>query len=420
MSSHAADGIRIRPITEAEVGRWGRAVSRGFHRAGVPDAEELRRMRHFPGRALAAFDGEAIVGTLRSMPYELTLPGGALLPVSAVTGVTVAQTHRRRGLLTRMMAEELAGARDRGEAVAVLIAAEYGIYGRYGFGPSTRYEGWTVDLLRAGGLRADLPAGEGREELVSMAELRELGPELHERWRRTRPGAIVRDEVFWKTATGELEVPGLTWQEPFAVVHRDAGGTVTGLLVYRIEEKWERATADGVLTVADFLALDLAAETALWRYACSVDWVRTVVAANVGPDSPLPLLLTDPRAASRHEGEFDYTWLRVLDVPAAFAARAYPSAVAAELVLEVADAQGFAAGRWLLRTCADGTGSAAPSTAEPDLRLDASALGSLYLGAEKAARLHAAGRIVELRPGAAFTLDLMLATPLKAWNADTF
>ncbi|GAA1971067.1 GNAT family N-acetyltransferase [Kitasatospora viridis] len=417
MSSHPADDLRVRPITDDEIAIWGRAVSRGFLRAGLPDAEELRRLRHVPGRALAAFEGERIVGTLRSMPYELTLPGGALLPASAITGVTVSQTHRRRGLLSRMMDRELAGARERGEAVAILIAAEYGIYGRFGFGPATRSLGWTVKLDRTGGLRADLPVGDGSVELISMTELAELGPELHERWRRLRPGAITRDEVYWRSRTGRIEVPGLTWQEPFALVHRDAGGTVTGLLVYQVEDKWDGPLADGVLRVKDFLALDLATETALWRYACSMDWVHTLVAENLGPDTVLPLLLTDPRAASVHE-DGDFMWLRVLDVPAAFAARGY--AGPGELVVEVTDRQGYAAGRWLLRAGADGTGSAEPSTAEPELALDAQALGSLYLGAETASRLAAAGLLAELRPGAAFALDRLLATPLRAWNPDVF
>ncbi|MCC9307620.1 GNAT family N-acetyltransferase [Kitasatospora sp. RB6PN24] len=413
-----ADGIEIRSITEDELGAWGAAVSRGFQRTGAPQALEFRRMRHYPGRTLGAFEADRIVGTLRSFPNELTLPGGGLLPVSAVSGVTVQQTHRRRGLLNRMMARELAGARERGEAAAILIAAEYGIYGRYGFGPATRADGLVVNLHQAQGLRADLPETAGRLDFVSMAELAEFGPELHERWRRIRPGAIGRDEAFWRDVTGTVETPGPEWKEPFAVVHRDAGGTVTGLLVYSITDQWDGPNPDCVLTVHDFLALDTVTAVALWRYACSMDWVRRVSIASLAPDDPLPLLLNNPRAARPHPDQWDHTWLRVLDVPAAFAARRYVGP--GRVVLDVTDRQGYASGRWLLQVDPTGAGTVEPTSGDADLAVDAAVLGSLYLGAESAVRFAAAARLTELSPGAAITADRLLGTPLKAYNPDTF
>ncbi|WP_280688507.1 GNAT family N-acetyltransferase [Kitasatospora sp. GAS204B] len=414
--------IEIRSLPVEEVAVWGAAVNTGFLRAGLPAGEEHRRLRYQPGRMLGAFDRGHCVGTFRSMPFELTLPGGALLPVSAITGVTVSQTHKRRGLLSRMMGRDLAGARERGEAVAILIAAEYAIYGRFGFGPATRHHGWRVDLRRSRGIRTDLPASfgatGGRLDLVDMAELAKVGPELHERWRRDRPGAISRDEAYWREATGQAEVPGHPWKEPFAVVHRDAAGTVTGLAIYQVEDHWDGPYPDCTLKVRDFLALDRATEVGLWRYLFSVDWVSKLEAPNLGPDSPLPLLLVDPRGAVPHEENADFMWLRVLDVPAAFAARRY--AGAGRVLLEVSDAAGYAAGRWALTADADGVGRVAESADEPDLALSAAALGSLYLGAESASRLVAGGLVEELRPGAAFELDRLLGTPLTAWNPDSF
>ncbi|MFD9082811.1 GNAT family N-acetyltransferase [Streptomyces erythrochromogenes] len=57
--------------------------------------------------------GGAFVGTYRSYDLELPLPGGAAVPVHAITGVSVAATHRRRGLLSRMLNGDLAAARER-------------------------------------------------------------------------------------------------------------------------------------------------------------------------------------------------------------------------------------------------------------------------------------------------------------------
>ncbi|WP_083975133.1 GNAT family N-acetyltransferase [Kitasatospora mediocidica] len=417
----AVGGIEIRTVGEADLGAWGAAVAVGFMRSGTPEALEYRRLRHVPGRTLGAFDGGRCVATYRSFPTELTVPGGALLPASAITTVTTTQTHRRRGLLTRMMNQDLAASRERGEAVAILVAAEYGIYGRYGFGPATRMHGWEIDLGHAGGLRAGLPqATGGRIELIDMDELGKLGPEFHERWRRTRPGAIARDESSWKLITGAVRPPASEWKEPFAAVHRTAEGTVTGLVRYAIEDTWDHSNPNCRLTVQDFLAIDQPTANTLWQYLFSVDWVRRVLVQNIGPDDPLPLLLQNPRAAIPCEENFDLMWLRVLDVPAAFGARTYASA--GRVVLDVSDpgGGGHAAGRWALEADADGTGRAVPTADDADLALSASALGTLYLGAESAARLAAASLVTERRAGAVAALDALLRTPLKAWNPDEF
>ena len=133
------------------------------------------------------FDAGRCVATFRSFAQELTVVGGATVPSDAVTNVTVSPTHRRRGLLSRMMATDLAAAKDRGDVVATLIAAEYPIYGRYGFGPAAWTTEWEIDVPRAGlDPRWSGPSaadGGGRIDLVDGAEVRKLGPDLHERLR---------------------------------------------------------------------------------------------------------------------------------------------------------------------------------------------------------------------------------------------
>src|SRR3972149_11165133 len=93
-------------------------------------------------RAWAAFDGDRICGTFRSWATELTVPGGGRLPAAAMTNVAVLPTHRRRGVLRAMIAAEHAAVRERGEAVGVLYAAEYPIYGRFGYGPGCQIATW--------------------------------------------------------------------------------------------------------------------------------------------------------------------------------------------------------------------------------------------------------------------------------------
>ncbi|MFJ1704485.1 GNAT family N-acetyltransferase [Kitasatospora sp. NPDC088346] len=415
--------IEIRAVTEEELPNWDRAIARGFLRPHVDPGLDWRRLLFEPGRCLGAFDtsdgGDRCVATFRSFDSELTVPGGAALPVDAITAVTVTATHRRRGLLTAMMGRDLAAARERGSAAAILIAAEYNIYGRYGFGPATQNQGLRIDLARSRGLRTDLPLPDGgRIDFVDMADLRKLGSDLHERWRRTQPGAISRPEPWWRLTTGDITLPGFDWKEPFAALHRDSDGQVTGLITYTVDDKWDGNVPDCTLTVLDHLALDRPTANALWQLVFSVDWVRTVVVEGLGADDPLRLLLHDPRGAGPAGETGDFTWLRLLDVPAAFAVRTY--AAAGRIVLDVTDPAGYAAGRWALETADDGTGRCAPTDDAPDLALTAARLAELYLGTGNATRLAAAGLLTEVRPGGAAAADLLLRTPQQAWNPDGF
>jgi predicted acetyltransferase len=90
------------------------------------------RRRYDLDRTWAAVDDGKICGSTRTFPSRLRLPGGADLPVSCLTQVTVLPTHTRRGHLTRLMRAQLEAAIEAGEAASLLIAAEWKIYGRFG------------------------------------------------------------------------------------------------------------------------------------------------------------------------------------------------------------------------------------------------------------------------------------------------
>ena len=143
------------------------------------------------------------MGTFRTLPFELTVPGGSTVPADGVTAVTVASTHRRRGLLTGMMAEGLRAAADRGDAVSILIAAEWPIYGRYGFGAATEDAVWEVDRGRAA---VDPPAG--TVQAVEIAELRKLAPPVYDAARRPGPAASNRPEPRWDVDFGLAHADG--------------------------------------------------------------------------------------------------------------------------------------------------------------------------------------------------------------------
>ncbi|MEW2077528.1 GNAT family N-acetyltransferase [Streptomyces sp. NPDC012403] len=414
------DGIDVRPITESEFADWQRALNTGFLREPTLSEEILdaRRAQFTPGRSVGAFDGGRCVATFRSFAQELTVVGGATVPADAVTNVTVTATHRRRGLLTRMMARDLAAAKERGDVVATLIAAEYPIYGRYGFGPATTAAEWTVDVPRAGlDPRRPGPEDGGRVDLVDAEDVRKLGPELHERLRRAQPGAVDRDELWWKVTTGAVRFHP-TFHEPYYAVYRSAGGEVEGMAAYTADDNWGDAKQPlNTARVKWLTAVTPAAERALWLYLCSIDWVVRVRSGWRAPDDLLPHFLPDPRAAALTT-QADWMWVRMLDVVRALEARTYGAA--GSLVLEVVDRAGLAGGRYRLEASADGSGVCAPTTGSADLTLDVAELSVLWLGDESAVRLAALGRVREERAGAAREADALLRTSRRPWCPDVF
>ncbi|WP_405907891.1 GNAT family N-acetyltransferase [Streptomyces sp. NBC_00828] len=413
------DAIDVRAITEAETPDWIRALNTGFLRSpAVTETEIADRSSYIiPERTLAAFDAGRCVATFRSFPQELTTVGGTPVPADAITNVTVTATHRRRGLLTRMMATDLAAAKKRGDVVATLIAAEYPIYGRYGFGPATTAAEWTIEVPRTGlDRRWSGPADGARIDLVDGEDVRKIGPELHERLRRTQPGAVSRDERWWQVNTGVLSLDRSPWTEPFYAVYRSATGEVEGLVSYESDDKWHDKQPHDTADVNWLIAVTPAAERALWQYLCSIDWITKVKTGWRSPDDLLPHFLPDPRAA-RISTQADWLWVRILDVVRALEARTYGGT--GTLVLEVTDRDGLSAGRYRLDAGPDGA-ACAPTTQDAELTLDVGELARLWLGDESAVRLAALGRVREERAGAASVADALLRTSRRPWCPDIF
>lgn len=413
--------IDVRVISESDFPAWLRALNTGFLRSPAVSEDDVADRRAYmdANRMRGAFDEGRCVATYRTFPQELTAPGGARLPANALSNVTVSATHRRRGLLSRMIEGDLAEAKERGDVVSTLIAAEYPIYGRYGFGPATWITDWSIDVPRAGldPRASGQPDDGGRVDLVDGADVLKLGPELHDRVRSLRHGAISRNERWWQVSTGTATSHGSPWTEPFYAVYRSASGEVEGLLTYKADEVWGDAKQPlNTATVLDAIAVTAAAERALWRYVCSIDWITTVRTGHRAPDDLLPFFLPDPRAA-RIVTHADFLWVRILDTVRALESRTY--AASGTLVLQIHDRASLASGRYRLDISPAGT-ACAPTTESADLALDVRELGALYLGDESAVRLAALGSVTEERPGAAARTDALFRTSRRPWCPDIF
>ena len=408
--------VEIRPVRDDELPAYFDALSTAF--LDRPDvdkvAAEVRQLWDLE-RTLAAFDADRLVATFRSFATELTVPGGACLPASAVSAVTVLPTHRRRGILRAMIAAEHAAVRERGEVTGLLHAAEYPIYARFGYGPATTVATWTLDR-RDSTFRA--ARARGSVELVRPSEaLGETLRAVFDAHRLRQPGEIRRRDHRWAFDLGLREQAwGERWKGNVAL-HRDASGAVDGYVRYRPKEKWEDRQPRGTLTVDDLFALTVDAYDELWRFLGDVDLVTTIKAEGRRVDERMPWLLVNARAATASEVG-DGLWVRLFDVPRALEARTYEREGSVTLELIDAEAPG---GRLRVRLDATPDGATCRATDRaPDLTLDVSALGAAYLGGTRLRDAVLDRGVDEHRAGALAGAEALLRTAETPWCATFF
>jgi predicted acetyltransferase len=407
--------VDIRPF-RGTLREWFDAVEIPFgHRVNEEDLPVFEPNIELD-RALAAYDGERVVGTAGIYSFRLTVPGGQL-PAAGVTMVGVHPTHRRHGILRAMMRTQLEAIRARSEPIAILWASEPAIYGRFGYGLAAFRGSFELARARAGFGRRLPP--EGSLRLVERAEAERIFPPIHDAVAATRPGFVSRSPAWW---SAEFFHDPERWRRgggpAFLVVH-ERDGTPDGYARYRLHGDWDERGPKGALEVIEALARTPAAERELWAYLSSIDLTTTIRASNVPVDTPLRHLLADQRAMGLTVG--DALWLRILDLAAALEGRTY--ATGGRLVLEVddefgGDLGGGIAGRWLLETepgMVAPTARVTPTHANPDLALGATELGAVYLGGTTFGELAGAERVRELTPGALDRGDALFRSARAPW-----
>jgi predicted acetyltransferase len=387
------------------------AISTGFGATSPPEHDEYPTHLLTTERSLAAFDGDAIVGTAGAIPFRLTVPGGARVPVAGVTGVTVHPTHRRRGLLRRMMDRQLDDVAARDEPLAALTASEASIYERFGYGAATFTTRWELESEHA--RLATPPAGAGAVRLVRGAAAEAAARAVYEQVAARRVGEIERPREWWSN----VFTTGPRGPRFFTAAHETVEGRLDAFARYAIEHAWPDSLPGDTLRVIEIQAVDAEAEAAMWSYLFGIDLVATVIGDDRPVDDPLRWRLGDPRRL-RVRGLRDHLWIRVVDVAAALGARAY--GVDDALVVELDDPfRPVNSGRWLVDGGPDGA-TCARTDRDADLRVSAADLGALYLGAVAVSTLAAAGRVHELRAGATARGDRMFLAHPSPWCTTHF
>ena len=354
------DALRLVDITAAHLDDVIRVRSRSFGPLGASNREEwIKDAQEFidGNRYLGVADGDEVVAAGRIWDFRQWW-GGRQVPMAGIASVVVSPEYRGRGVGSMLMRGVLARSVEQGFPLTALYPATTVIYRHLGYefgGGRYRFSFPAADLRSLGGkdvgIRRAGPADAGRFlELVaeSHAAGRVNGPLV---WAESKVAEWLEDE------------------DNFGYLADD------GFVVYN----WH----DSDLRIDEIVAGSEATGRALWATVGSGSSIATNVQAYIAPNDPVHLLVN--HEADKH-AQLQRWMLRVLDAPAAIAARGFALGASVEVDLELEDMEVSGnTGRWHL-SVADGSGSLTPSAGAGDtLRLGSRGLAALYAGTPLAA-----------------------------------
>lgn len=348
---------------------------------------------------VAELDGQ-VVGTLKTRDYRQFF-GGAAVPMGGIANVAVAPAARGHGVATALLDANMPEMRDRGQCVSALYPSVPPLYRGRGWEQTGNYE--RVHLRPE--LFASLPKPAERPVMRRATEA-DL-PGIHDcylRFAATVDGMLDRSTVaFQLEKLLELDI---------VEVVPGADGTIRGYLT------GERPDHDEKLIVHDLVADDR--DTVLGLFVNLGRWAGVITEISLRINDPawwqllvdLPVLY-DVR---------NHPWmLRVVDLPAAVAARGWPAAAYLAPVsvdIEVVDEHApWHAGRH--RLLVDSGKVVCEPGGEGTVRLQARALGPWYAGSADTNMLRRGG-LLEGDATAAKVLDLLTGAPRVPRMADSF
>ena len=385
-----------------------------FHYFGrTPGPETAERFGPIlpPERIHGAFEDGAVVGSGGVFPFETSVPGGRFVRAAGVTLVGVLPTHRRRGILRRLMRAQLDDVHERGEPIAYLWASEDALYGRFGYGIAS-FTGSIELPLERSAFHPGAPAPAARFRPADMDEAIQVFSRIQRRAAEQHPGMFVRTPEWWRHK-----------RLPDPEAYREGGGEMirvlleldgrpAGYALYRLHWAHDGGIASGFVNVIEAVGDSREATAALWRYLLDTDWMASAKAHLLPLDHELLLLLAEPRQARFRFR--DGLWVRLVDVEAALRARVLNEAE--PITISVRDEFcPWNDGTWLVTP--DG---AERTDREAEIALPIAALGSAYLGGFSFAELLRASRIEERRAGAVSRADALFRADRYPWCPEIF
>ena len=355
-------------------------------------------------RLLVCMDGDTMAGSGGVDSFDMTLPGGAQVPVAGIGYITTAPTHRRLGIQRRIMERIHYDARERGDVASILWASQSLLYGRYGYGNTMPAHEWHIDLRHTSYEHA--PEWSGHYVKLERDEAIPLMTEAYERTRPNRTGMITRTAKRWL-----YEIHPVNTKDEFFVIYKE-GDDALAYARYKIE-KDPHDEFKGTMHVVEAVAATDAAHAALWRYLFDQELVDDVIAHARPVDDPLVWMLAEPRRLRRKL--VDAIWMKILDIPAMLERRTY--AVEDSFILQIVDAETKEPQTLAIEFGAEGA-TCRETSATPDLVMNEAELAAMYAGAVECSMLANIGLVdVSTRsPDAALRADAIFRTNPAGWN----
>jgi predicted acetyltransferase len=350
-------------------------AERSFGPGSRAGREQRRRAVADPiaaGRTLGAFHGDRPVGAATFHDMRQWWCGRAV-PMAGVASVKVAPEDRGRGVARRLMTALLDEVAARGHPLSALYPATMPLY---------RSLGWELAGVRD---TAVIPTRSLRDLMPPDPVVLAAGPDVaagSARLRRAAPAdAEAAVSVIGRVHQSARDCGPITWDVASVAVRLADPDLYAylcddGFLIYR----WHHG--NDALFVEGAEAISASAQRALWAHVASHASIADQVFARVGP-ADVFWWLTRERDGDVHHRSM---WmLRVVDAPAAIAARGFPAAVSLAVPLAIHDdARPANSGRWTL-TVTDGRGvldllTPSGARADPPLTLGPRGLAALYAG----------------------------------------
>lgn len=357
------EGFFEAPISEAGREVWHRTIQAdGTRLRGVYDTERPFGLAERPVGTFASFAGTINTGT-------------TLAPTTCITDVTVAASHRRRGIMQQMITADLAEARDRGDVFAALTATDTRLYGRFGFGVTADARRIEIDTRHGFGLHRE-PTG--RCVFADADAVADLRRELFETWHTRQFWSLSRHAHYW--ASG-FDWAAQTPRPDRAAVHFDDDGNPDAAAIIVVR--------DDHLELRDLLGLNHVAELELIRFIALLETHDKVVWSTCHDSRhPLAWAVADRRSVSVTK-ERDTVWARIIDVTRALEARSFESD--GDATLRVVDPIDDQTGTYSIRVT-DGRAEVTRGDGEADVTMPLESLAPIYSAMQGPVELSSAGR----------------------------
>lgn len=272
-------------------------------------------------RAVAAYDGDRLAGTVVTIDFTMHL-AGAPIPCGGVSGVVVRPEDRGRGLAKAMLQESFTRMRDRGEVIAALYPTTATLYRSVGFEIVGSYDWRTVPL----DLVPTEPASSLTWRRVDFGDPAIRA--VYETMAVTLDGWFLPGDTWWARAIHQRETE--KGKNRYAYVGSRDGRDVAAV-DYRYDTSKDRLYELGV----DLLAgVDAAAVAAALAFLAG----NGTTAGHLETTLPFDLLGLHVPNLQHTSVTSDWPWmLRLVDVAGAFGARRVPRSVSGRVELDIHD-----------------------------------------------------------------------------------